>query len=283
MAEGMEAIADLDPAPTPQTEPDIEPAPEAETSPEPEVIDEGKPGGADPQAVRARREYQARRRAEADAEAVRTENIRLAERLRVIEEERSRAAAQPAQRIYTIAELNAAVDAGQIQRADADRYVEEIIIPRRIAQVTEEREAKIAEKIPVVKAIAEINEYRQHLPFLNDRNHPEFQKVAKQYFELVNQGLPKNEVTEALAVKLTHGNLDTYRKKAELAAANANPRTMPSDAGGGNGATRSSAKVDVSRAPDMMRHIWESTGTPQADREAEYRAYAEGERRRQAK
>lgn len=281
MAEAAETTTTEAPITTVSDDPgDVSHETETEVVETTQVTDEGKPGGDDPQAVRARKEYAARKRAEQQADATHQENIRLSERLKVIEEERRRAPAQPAQKVYTIAELNAAVDAGNIARAEADRYVEEIIIPRRTAQVVEQREANLASRLPMVKAVEQINEYRKYLPFLNDKSSPEFQRIATQYGELVGQGLPNNEVTEALAVKLLHGNLETHRKKAELAQANATVRAMPSDAGGGGATRTTNGKVDVTKAPAHLQQYWERTGTLPADREKEMSYWAKNQQKR---
>lgn len=254
--------------------PVVEPDVSRETSTDDVVIDDGKPGGDDPQAVRARKEYQARKRAEQQAEAQRIENVRLAERLKVIEEERAKAKTPPA-KIYSIPELDEAVERGQITSADRGRYIQEVIIPKAAAKVVEDREAALASRAPVMAAVKEIDEYRKYIPGLNDKTSPEFQKVANEYFSLVNQGLPKNEVTEALAVKLAHGHLDAFRRKAELAAANATHRGMPSDSSSGGAAAVKSGKVDVSKAPPTMVAMWDREGVDDATRERRYKIYLE--------
>ena len=96
------------------------------------VEDENKePGGSDPQAVRARKEYRARKAAEARLQAQSQELIRTQERARVLEEQAQRKA-EPEKKIFTPVEIQAAVDRGEINQAEATAYIVEAAMDRKI-------------------------------------------------------------------------------------------------------------------------------------------------------
>lgn len=265
-------IVEERPQDPPQGDPPVEPPVVPPATPD---DDGGKPTGDDPQAVRARKEYQGRKRAESEREQARLENIRLSERLKTIEEERQKQTAKPQDRVFTIAEVNAAVDAGTISRADADRYIESEVIPATYKKLRAQEQQVEQQKAPIDRAIQDIGEYKKLFGWgaEPDRTSPDFIKVENKYRELIATGLPNNEVTERVAIEMVHGSLDALRKKREYAAANATARTFPVDGGAGGTGGGGNGRVDISKAPASMVAMWDREGTDAAARERQLKIY----------
>lgn len=249
----------------PITEPEVPPEPE---TPEP-APDEGKPGGDDPQAVRARREYQARKRAEQELEAERIRVARLEGENQALKQQTVK---KDDERVFTIAEVNAAVEAGTITRQQGDAYIENVILDRKLEAKLKAREVEQRQLQPLEQAESDIEEYKRHLPFLRDKNDPKFVAVAEQYRRLVQSGLPDNYVTQRTAVEITYGTLDKIRKQSEIETATRNRgvNLMPSDTGG-NGGRPNTPVTDISKAPKHLIDFWEKTGTSAADRASEFK------------
>src|SRR3990167_3523616 len=108
----------------------------------PSGTEEGKePGGADGQAVYQRKLYRENKQLQDRLQAQAREQARLAERLKLAEETLSKQQTIQAQpRIYSVAELEAAVADQRITREDAERYKFEVIVPRQVQTQTEARE-----------------------------------------------------------------------------------------------------------------------------------------------
>lgn len=243
---------------------------------------EKEPGGDSPDDVFARKEYRTRKRVEEDLSREREERIRLEERLKAAEDQAKRQPAPAAERIFSYAEVNAAVEAGTITRVDADRYIDERIIPARVKAILAEERAQQERLVPVQKAAQTINEYMTQIPALSDKTSEEFRKVAQEYRTLVSErGYEDNLKTQELALELTYGKLDQVKKRAQMAATTATPRTVPSDAGsGGQSRAPTNGKVDVAKAPEYMRELWDFTNTPKEKREREYRYYLDRQQAR---
>ena len=265
MAEATEEVID---------EPIVEPPITEEEPITAPVDDDGKPGGDDPQAVRARKEYQARKRAEEALAVSREREIRAEERARVLQEQLKTKPRVEPKKIWSIAEVNAAVRDGRItDPADADRYIDEEILPARIDAVLAQREAAKTQKTPIESAAKYIDEYIDLHPALKDTTSNDFQRVALEYNRLVKEdGLPGDFRTQKVALNMVLGTLDQRREKIRLADIAAKARTIPVD-GGSGGAPASTGKIDISKAPATMQADWEREGVDQATRARRYQIY----------
>ena len=241
-----------------------------------ENVTEREPGGDDPQAVRARKEYRARKAAQEALNRERMERVKVEERLKLLEEQAAKPKA-PAERIFTMAEINAAAAEGKIDRATADRYIEEVIFPHKANALLEKREQETRQLEPLQRAQADIQEYLKWKPSLNDTSSQDFARVATKYNELVAMGSPADVRTQRIAVEMVHGDLTTLKRKADIAAAGHQVRTMPTDPGGG-GTRTPSATVDITKAPAHMVEVWNKTGLSQAEREREFKYWASRKR-----
>jgi hypothetical protein len=261
MAEAAETIEVQEPQPVVETPVETEVQTQVETP-----VDEGKPGGDDPQAVRARKEYGRRVKAEQETEAERLRVARLEGELEALKQK----PAPTAEKVYTMAEVNAAVEAGTITRAQGDSYIQEHTLPNVFKQVLSARDAEQRQLQPLVKAEADIEDYKRQIPELNNKSDPKFVAVANQYHRLVADGLPENLVTQRVALEMTYGSLDKLKKKAEIEAQTRErgANGMPVDTGAG-GPKPTNGKVDVSKAPAHLVAYWDRTGTSAKDREAE--------------
>ena len=279
MPEGTEEIEKQPevevPAPEPEKEPDA-------TEPPVEEPDLDKePGGADPQAVRARKEYLARKRAQEERDQEREERLRLEGEVKALRE----SGEKPKQeKIYTIAEVNAAVQLYEssngeqgIPRAKADEYIDNVIIPHKIDERLKARETEQQRKAPLERARDTIAEYGKLIPGLGNERDPNYEKAARKVMELANQWgrNPKDPVTQVEALEMTFGSLDRLRKKAEIDNLNRERGgQMPVDAGAGGPRTPANGKVDLSRAPTDLVEFWNKFGPHDpAARETEYRLY----------
>ncbi len=260
MAEPEQAEEQVTETPEPVAEPVVEPAPVDEP-------EEKRPGGDTPEDIYRRKEYDRRVKAEKAAEEVRLENARLAERVKLLEEQKSKPAEQ---KIYTIAEVNAFVAAEKITREDADRYIDEVIIPAKIDQRLRVHDTEQQKKAPVERAKAEVAEYLELHAALRDKNSDDFRKVATKYSELVARGHPADERTESVAAEMVLGTIDAIKKKQQMATLSRQSPRIPTDAGGG-GQGSNNGKIDISKASAEQKAFWDQMRTSPEDRVKEYK------------
>jgi len=265
MAEGMEAIAELEPAQPLQTEPETEPSPETETPPEqPEVVDEGKPGGADPQAVRARREYQARKQAERANEELRLKLASLEGEVKTLKETRTE---KPAERIFTLAELNTALAEGTLKPEVYGQYVEQHYLPAKVKELLQQEKQLEQKAKPEERALQECTEYTKVQPWLNDTRDPRFLEVAAEFNKLTaDYGMPETWVTRALAVRNVLGPLDKLKEKAAVKSMSRDATKFHSEVPAGGNAT---PKSPLAAAPAELVAQWDKLGTSAEDRAIE--------------
>lgn len=267
-------------------EPKIDPPPPTVPLDEPPPVDpplvddegdEGKPGGADPQAVRARREYQARKAQEAKNAQLQRELDELKGTVKTLKELK---AEQPKERIYTLAEVNAAVDAGKITRVVADQYIDEYIWPAKIEAYRQKERDQEAKLKPEEKAFKECEDYSKLQPWLNNPADPRFATVAVEFNRLTSDyGMPDNWVTKALAVRNTLGPIEKIREKAALRANTRDATNFHSELpGGGNGGDPK--KADLSKAPAELVAFWDSHGVTAKEREVEFKYWREEQAKR---
>lgn len=238
--------------------------------------DDDEPGGDSPEAIFARKQYREAKQARDEARRVRDELEREKEtRIRYEEQLRAKAEPEP-KRVYTKAELDAAVLAGNIGQEDAEDY----LFAQRYAKLRAiERQAEAATK-PLERAQSEINEYLKLEPALRDGNSEVRQKADDEVERLIEYGYPRNAATKRQAIENVVGRIDTIRTRKETErATRGGVRPAPVDTSAGGNGSGGTGRVDLSAAPDKLQRMWNATGTSQADREDEYRHYLQRQKR----
>ena len=266
---GLEHLGDTPPLPIPADDdaPLDEAAKPAETQTPTDEGEQGKPGGADPQSVRARQEYQRRVAKEREnTELQRQLNILRGE-VNVLKEQKE---TKPAETVYTMVQVNAAVDAGTLSRADADRYIEDIIIPRRL-QDTLRKEKEADQKLePEKRAQNELIEYVKVQPWLNNTGDQRFTQVAVEFNRLQSEyGLPDNWVTKNLAVRNVLGPIERLKERAALRANTRDATDFTAHTPAGGGAPVTNGKIDINAAPKELVAQWDRFNTSPEDRKIE--------------
>ena len=235
----------------------------------------GEPGGADPQAVRARKEYRARKAAQEQLATERLEKARLEGELKALKEKPAEPKAPD--KVYNLAELQAAVDGGQLTQAEMTAY----LVKQEAKRIREESNREAQAQKPIELAKSEINEYFQFVPDLADKSSETFKKAAQEYAQLLERGLPDNKVTEALAVKIAVGSLDRLRKRQEVANNTRNGAQFHAETGAGG--TQTPKAPDISKAPVYLVESWDRKGTTPDQRNIEFKYWQEKQTRRQGR
>lgn len=261
------------PAEAPVEQPVAEPVieqPAAEVSDESEFDPTAEPSGDKPEDVYARKRARELRQARQEAERLRLELAEREGRLKALQEQRQQASSQQ-ERVFTMAEVNAAVEEGKITRAQADAYIEEKIIPYRYQQLRQKEITQERQQKPLEAANTYVNDYVKVMPQLASRDSKEFIEVATKYAELVREGHHDDVRTQKLALDLVYGDLERRRRRASLET-RPTP-TIPVETPGRPVAP--SGKVDVTKAPAEFQEIWRKTGTTLEAQERQYKIYLE--------
>ena len=238
-----------------------------QTTTETVVEETGKPGGDGPQAVRARKEYQARKAADERAANFERELIAARERSKVLEEQLK--APKETTKPFTPQQIQAAVDAGQISQVEATAYLVEQAVTKRL----DEERARLTKEAPITSARQELTEYVREVPNLASATSEESQKAFTEFNRLLSRGFPDNDATKAEAVRNVIGDLATVKARREThELTRAGIKTVvPGSAGGGGPVAP--AKIDVAKAPVTMQAMWNKEGTDDKARERQYRIY----------
>ena len=188
--------------------------------------DPGEPGGADPQAVRARKEYRARRRVEKELVQEREQRIRLEARMQALEEQaRPVIAPAPVQAPvrYTRQQLQQAVDAGTISVGDMAEYLAETKVSAAFAAERQRTQVETQERTVQVSALGELEGYVAAHPWLKaEADDPRKDQIRQEYQHFVQDfGMPADLRTQVAAVKAVLGPMS---KAAEVKAAQAAAR-----------------------------------------------------------
>lgn len=232
--------------------------------------EEGRPAGDDPQAVRARKEYQARVRLQKELDEMRTELRVAQEREKLLREQQSEKVKQEEAKIYSLAEVNEAVAQNQITRKQADEYIEKIIFPAQAKKLLEADKAAKEALTPIERARTQVLQYVDYIPELNDRTSENFKKVAREYQRLVSDGLPGDDRTELAAARIVFGELESLKRKREVQQLNSRAPITPVDSSGGGSPPE---KIDITKASPAMQADWDRDGLSQADRERRFKVY----------
>ena len=230
-----------------------------------------EPGGADPQAVRARREYRARKRAETTAQSEREQRIALEARLQALEEARQeRQVAQPVTSPvtrYTGAQLQEAVDAGRITTADMMEYLAETkateMLASQRARDTQENQQRDHHKT----AMAELDAYAKAYPQLTGE-HPQKAEIQQEYRRLTQDyGMPADIRTQLMAIRMVLGpvsRLEEQKVSRDAARAKATQDLHAETSGtrteGTTATTSTAVDAQVSKLPAIHQEYIKRRG-----------------------
>jgi len=234
-----------------------------------EPVVERPPGGADDLSVYGRKMNAEAKKAREEATALREDNIRLQERVRLAEEAKKE---KPAEKVYTLAAVNALVASGQLTRENADIYIEDVIIPAKAKAVNDAEKQRTRDAEPIEAAQKEINDWLAAIPELRNDSSEVSQRAGAEYQKLMARGMPHNPATMLTAIEKAHGSLDAHKKRQamnELTRQNGN--RMASDAGGGSIATN--GKIDMSKAPSTLVSKWDKLGVTPEARARQFKIY----------
>ena len=240
-----------------------------------------EPGGDEPQAVRARKEYRLRKRLEAQLEDERRSNIAREARLKALEEFKPRESKET-KKVYTAAELQVAVDAGTITVMDAANYLAEQRAKETADRVRKEEREIAAREYQESQVKAVLAEYTTAAPWLKDKYDSRRKPVEEEFYRLVdpngNYRLPDTLATELLALERVLGTPKAFKDRTALESKGRQARSdmhVESGAGGGtSGAPKGTGqKPDLAKMPQHFKDYWEKSQTPQADREKEAALY----------
>jgi hypothetical protein len=225
-----------------------------------------EPGGDEPDNAYQRKRTRELNHARQEAERLRLEKAELEGRYKALQEQKQ---TQQEERVFTIAEVNEAVEQGRVTRRDADAYIQSTVIPYEFKQLRKKEVEQERLTAPVEKARNYVNEYIEVMPQLADTTSREFTAVARKYQELVADGHHSDYRTQRLALDYVYGDLERLKRKRSLES-RPTP-TIPVDVGGR--AQVPSGKVDVSKAPPEFQEMWRKTGTPPDAQERQLKIY----------
>jgi hypothetical protein len=182
-------------------------------APEPEKPDTHplEPGGE-----RFKQVYARTKRAEEQVDQLRGELQReREERIRLEERTKTNTSQQ---KVYEWPELKAAIDAGQITMDQAVAYREKVLTDQYEKKTTETIDRLLNQRDTVSRVSSDINTYRDHYPELNKQGSDEWNKVAREYQDLVAQfGVPRSKEQELklerMALIATYGKPEHLTKK----------------------------------------------------------------------
>ena len=271
----------------PATEPVVTEVPVEEkptlAPPEPELSavedDDKEPGGSDPQAVRARKEYRARKRYETALTHERDLRIAAEARAQALTEQRAAPAKQEPQRRYSASELQQAIDAGSITAVEAADYLAKVHSEETAARVLQSERVKADVEQRYGQAASVLQQYVAEVPWLTDKTDARYSKLEAEYARLTDPTglyrLPRDASTDVLVLERMVGSLDKLRRAKEVQG-----RTdmhVESGAGGvgakGVSGAQSGANRTLDKMPAHYHTYWEKTNTSQADREKEAAIY----------
>jgi hypothetical protein len=146
------------------------------------------------------------------------------------------APAKEAPKVYSKAELKAAVDGAQITQEQAD----EIWGRQFETQITEKVRNETREAVAADKAKeridADLAQYKRLAPEILDQGSDEREQIVTRFKRMVSNGLPNNLATELAAIEAVLGPLDKLER-----ARGANRNAQHDEQTGGSGGDRSRA------------------------------------------
>lgn len=262
---------------TPEVTPDVSPVAEPTTAPAPVVDDlEKEPGGDDPQAVRARKEYRLRKRLEAELNVAQQERIAAQARAQTLEELRAKPSPEK-QRVYSVAELQTAIDAGTISVAEAADYLAERRANATAERVLKEERTRVEKESQTSRAQQKIDAYVEAMPWLRDKTDSRRRPLEAEYQRLVGEyQLADNLNTEALVLEKHFGSLEAIKAKARLDADSRGRGDAHVESGAGGGFTpapKPGQKPDMTKIPKHHLEYWDKMQFSQKERESMAQQY----------
>lgn len=197
---------------SPQAE-ETTPAPDQPTQ---ETVDGEKPHPLSPEGDRFKQVWARGKAAEAKAAELearlqqeREERIRYEERLKALEETK---ASKPE---VTWEQYEAAIEAGQITRAQAMTAWTQQLEKRAEERVAKRIEAQLQATAKQSTVLTEINRYKQALPEVAVPGSEIRQKIEREFSYLVGLGYdPKSYATELAATRAALGDIETVERSA---------------------------------------------------------------------
>lgn len=197
-----------------------------------------EPEGSDPQATRARKEYRRRKKAEENAQLLENQLLTLQGQVQALQEVQTK---QPQSGRMTLESMTSAQIRAWAEQSgqEYDPAVQQVI---REKEETEREERLLAkweqrqeQRERSKTANEQLLEYQASIPALSRPGSPELIEVAKELNGLTNNGLPNNETTQLMAVKMVFGPLDKMRGKKNSDNYTRRNREVSGETHGGGG------------------------------------------------
>ena len=243
-------------------------APATEVAPDLEVEDAGEPGGAEPQAVRARKEYRARKKLEQDLHAERIRIARLEGELQGRQAPAKADPKEPEAPKYAEAEVLAAVTDGSITAAQGAQYLKGIRdyeLGRVKRELLEEVDKRGGTRQVQQAAEKELADYVGAIPALKDPYSREFASAKAEYDRLTQLGMQGDSLAkQAMAVRAAFGPLEGIKRKSAQPAYERDQRggaretngsgARPADGGGGSDESQVRKMIAQTQIDYWRRH-----------------------------
>jgi len=181
------------------------------------------------------------------------------ERDRRLAAERQAQPAQPAQQVYSEAQLQSLVDAGRITPA---QMASQLAI-QATAQLEQRLDRKYAEQARHRDAAQEVDQYIDRKPSLMDSTSEDFRRVAKAAYEIAAElSLDvKDSRVQRRALRETFGTLDRLTKTETLRTHDRTHADLHVETGRGNGGGEVAGKSDpLKHVPKAYLDQWEKWG-----------------------
>jgi hypothetical protein len=263
----------------------IEEKVEGETQqPDTQVDEDREPGGDDPQAVRARKEYRARKRLETQyAEEERRRLIAETELRTLREAQRQQAQQQQQQdkpQKFTPQQVQAALDAGKISFAEASDYLAKLRAEETAEKYLKQERERNDSETRTARANASIDAYIKAAPWLTDKSDPRRTQLEDEHRKLTDPygiyRLPEGPTVDLMVLERVLGPVDKLKGRADVSRFSREHSPTHSESGArgaGTGSGDAGGKGLLDKMPKHFHDFWERTGTSQAEREKEAKIY----------
>jgi hypothetical protein len=164
------------------------------------------------------------KKAEEDARKVREEKIALETELRVRKELETSPPKKEAEKVYNWEELEGLIESGNLTRAQAQTYREDVI-RKQTLQEAEQRITQKQEAVNVTESVrGEINRYTKAVPTLLQQDSSDYKRVEAEFNWLTTiYGAPKDDTEmrkrQLIALRAAYGTADAAEKRAGLSKA----------------------------------------------------------------
>jgi hypothetical protein len=243
--------------------------------------DDHEPGGDDPQAVRARKEYRARKRFETlHAEQERRALIAEAELRALREAQRTQQTQTDKPKRYTPQQVQAALDAGTISFAEASDYFAKLRSEETAERILKEERERQDRDYRTSQAQQSIDAYIKVAPWLVDKTDSRRQALEDEHRRLTDPSglyrMSEGPVADLMVLERVLGPIDKLKGRAEVSRfsrEHSDAHVESGARGAGNQGGNTSGKGLLDKMPKHFHDFWEKTGVSQADREKEAAIY----------